>query len=84
MIATDAPDRLTALPVPPLVAFTILAVRSVAACALMMWVLVTRRRFSGRRPPLSPRGRPSNTAFTHTTLSRSELVMSDPIEGDKS
>ena len=84
MIPTDAPDRLTTLPVPPLVAFTILVGGSVAACALMMWVLVARRRSSGRRPPLSPRGRTSDTASTRTTLSRSELVMSDPIEGDKS
>lgn len=84
MIPTDAPDRLTTLPVPPLVAFTILVVGSVAVCALMMWVLVMRRRSSGRRTALSLRGRPSGMAYTRTTLSRSELVMSDPIEGDKS
>lgn len=84
MIPTDAPARLTTLPVPPLVALTILVVGSAAACALMMWVLVTRRRSSGRRTTLSPRGRPSDMASTRTTLSRPELVMPDPIEGDKS
>ncbi|MCD2135978.1 hypothetical protein LQ424_29585 [Rhodococcus qingshengii] len=84
MIPTDTPARLTTLPVSPLVAFTILVVGSVAACALMMSVLVMRRRSSGRRTTLSLRGRPSDTASTHTTLSRPELVMSDPIEGDKS
>lgn len=83
MIPTDAPDRLTTLPMPPLVAFTILVVGSVAACALMMWVLIMRRRSSGRRTTLSPRGRPSSSS-TRTTLSRPELVMPDPIEGDKS
>lgn len=84
MIPTDAPDRLTTLPMPPLVAFTILVVGSVAACALMMWVLIMRRRSSGRRTTLSPRGRPSGMASARTTLSRPELVMPDPIEGDKS